>query len=115
MNWQRKIAAFQPGSIFAYERWEANKYGTQLWSIQILQAACPGDEITRVHGINPGAKILGAQNGKANCNALLSLLDEFGTQGLIYQVQPEDWPRLNHQLQSGKTPEEIVREWVNKL
>lgn len=114
LNWQRKIAAFQPGSIFAYERWEADKYGTQHWSIQILQAALPGDAITRVHGINPGAKILATQSGRTNCKSLLSLFDEFGMRGLIGQVQPCDWPRLSHQLQSGQCPEQIVDDWLGK-
>ena len=75
LDWQRSLAAFKPGDIFAYERWNANKYGTQFWSISIVQAGSVGDELTALAGINPGAKLLAQRRGSDACKSFFSVLD----------------------------------------
>ena len=50
LGWHRKLAVFQPGQIFGYERWRADQYGTQDWRFFVLQAKARGSILTMQKG-----------------------------------------------------------------
>ncbi len=98
LDWQRRMAAFRPGEVFAYERWRANKFGTRTWSIHVLEAAAPGDPIVRLPGLFPGAKILTSAFGKVACLRLLSCLDLIAEAVPPERVLPDDWRLIGIRL-----------------
>lgn len=101
LDWQRRIAAFLPGSIFGYERWEGNKYGTQSWMIYVAQAKPPACSVSTISGIKPGAELLTVQSGKPACKAFLKLMSEAQRCRVLNQFQPSDWRVLGARLASG--------------
>ncbi|GAB5458323.1 MAG: DUF2840 domain-containing protein [Henriciella sp.] len=101
LDWQRRLAAFLPGSIFGYERWEGNKYGTQSWMIYVAQAKPPACSVSAISGIKPGAELLTVQSGKPACKAFLKLKSEAHKRGMLGQIQPSDWRVLGARLSSG--------------
>ena len=75
LDWQRKLQVFQPGNLFAYERWEGNKYGTQSWSVVVCRASKDGRSLTRIPGILPGVDVLVHAKGRAPCERVFAWLD----------------------------------------
>ena len=74
-GWRRELAAFEPGQIFGYERWQANQYGTQSWRIAICMA-CNAGSLTQFPGIMPGIILLLDANGRTRIKRMLAMLDE---------------------------------------
>jgi len=110
LDWQRSLAAFKPGNVFAYERWIANKYGTQHWSIHVLQAQQPGQEISKIPGLKPGAKILTQAYGKEASKRLLNALDPLKATNSFESLQIEEWNILGHRLSAGANPEFVLED-----
>ena len=54
----RRCAVFQPGAMFCRIRWQANDYGTIRWQLMVMQAATPLDDVQRIPGVRPGARLL---------------------------------------------------------
>ena len=75
LDWQRKLQVFRPENLFAYERWEGNKYGTQSWSIVVCRASKNGRSLTRLPGILPGVDLLVHAKGRAQCERVFAWLD----------------------------------------
>lgn len=73
-GWRRKLAAFEAGKIFGYERWHANHYGTQDWRIAVCLTVKAGS-VTKFPGIIPGAIILLDTSGKTRVKRVLAMLD----------------------------------------
>lgn len=105
LDWQRSLVAFKPEQIFGYERWEANKYGTQFWSINVLKSARPDEQICRVRGVNPGAIVLADLRGKANCKRALSIIDSLKARGDIKRLGAAEWRLIGNEIQFGIWPE----------
>lgn len=110
LDWQRSLAAFKPGDIFAYERWNANKYGTQFWSISIVQAGSVGDELTALAGINPGAKLLAQRRGSDACKSFFSVLDAMRRHQPLYQYEPAEWQVIGHRMNAGINPKYVLKD-----
>lgn len=108
LDWQRSLAVFKPGDIFAYERWEANKYGTQHWSIHVLQAGRCGTRISTVLGIKPGAILLAKSEGKNACKQFLKLLDGVKTSQDLARVRSSKWRLYGNYLNTGRSPVSIL-------
>ena len=108
LDWQRSIAAFEPGQIFGYERWEANKYGTQHWSIYVIQAGEVGEQLSTVMGIKPGAVLLAKREGADACKQFLKLLDGVRNQENIAQISASKWRLYGNYLSTGRSPQSIL-------
>lgn len=100
LDWQRSLVAFEPGEIFGYERWEANKFGTQRWSIHVLKTVPRSTNICLVPGIKPGAEILLAVHGKRDCKAVLGVIDACRKTRELEQLSPVKWRMFGHQILS---------------
>ena len=74
-GWRRDVAAFEPGVVFGYERWQANQYGTQDWRLYVCLSAS-GGSIAPVPGILPGAEILLSAIGKTQVKRALYAIDD---------------------------------------
>jgi len=102
LDWQRRLAVFRPGSVFGYERWLANRYGTQSWSIVVGQAT-PVGPITRVDGIHPGLDVWSRTVGKTRVKRLFEAIDAMRAAGILpEQLSERRWRALhlaNHQAQ----------------
>ena len=110
LDWQRSLAAFKPGDIFAYERWEANKYGTQHWSINVLQAGAEGEQFLKLPGVKPGAHILARRQGVEACKAFFTIFDTLRTNSVLEAITPSDWHRIGHRLSVDIKPEYILKD-----
>lgn len=105
LDWQRSIVAFRPEQIFGYERWDANKYGTQSWTIDILKSARPDQQISRVRGVKPGAVVLASLRGGVKCRAVLNIIDKLESTGDIARLGNTEWRLIGSEIQDGLRPE----------
>ena len=107
-GWHRKLAVFEPGELFAYERWEANSYGTQRWQIMVCRTAQNGS-VTRVPGVHPGAKLLLRVNGKTKSKRFLSCLDGLKSSAIAPEtIRDRIWMELGLALNSGANLDEAL-------
>ena len=63
----RRCAVFLPRAMFCRVRWEANDYGTIRWQLMVMQAATPLDDMQRIPGVRPGARLLLHAEGETRC------------------------------------------------
>lgn len=97
-GWRLKLAAFTPGDVFGYERWQADKYGTQDWSIRVCRAVENG-AVSVVPGILPGAEILLEARGKTRVKRCFHALDELKSSGVSLAEWPDfRWRILHNKL-----------------
>ena len=115
LDWQRSLAAFLPGSVFGYERWEANKYGTQSWLIFVLQAVHPKANFSQIPGVFPGAQVLLSVRGKDTCKAFLSHLDEIRAKGELEGNDPLLWQQISHRIQAGTSVGSLIDRVLERL
>ncbi|WP_339636732.1 DUF2840 domain-containing protein [uncultured Hyphomonas sp.] len=94
LDWRRRIAVFQPGDIFAYERWSGDRFGTQSWQVFVLQACTPGSGLQVLPGIKPGAEILVSAHGKPAAKRLLALLDRLECTRKLGHMSEHDWRQI---------------------
>ena len=96
---------FSPGAVFGYIRWRADRYGTELWRLWVLQAARPGDGAQTVPGIAPGAHIWLSASGVARVKRALALIDAIETQALDPASLPESyWRTAHNRIAAGLEP-----------
>lgn len=100
LDWQRSMAAFEPGVIFGYERWLANKYGTQHWSIYIGQTGCPSSALSAIPGVKPGAVLLTRIWGADACKRFLKRLDALREREPIVDISATKWRLIGHEFAS---------------
>ena len=90
----RQIAGFKPYQVFGYERWSEGKFGATQWSIIIGMSAAPGDTITQLPGIKPGAILLGAASGKVACKRLICAIERIQVMGCPTQIDVAGWRQI---------------------
>ena len=110
LDWQRSLAAFKPGELFAYERWKANKFGTQHWSISVLKAGSKGERLLKLPGIKPGAHLLMQRQGVPACKAFYTIVDTLRASGNLERTRPSDWQIIGHRLDAGTHPERVLHD-----
>ena len=111
-GWRRKFAAFEPGQVFGYERWIANKYGTQQWSILIGRSLSEG-KAGRVEGVTPGADILLFVKGKTQVLRTLAVLDILKDSALgPSDISAARWRALHNLIISGGDPAYLLKSWL---
>ncbi|WP_034296799.1 DUF2840 domain-containing protein [Herbaspirillum sp. RV1423] len=95
----RRSAVFLAASIFCRIRWESNDYGTTRWQLMVMQACTPLDEVQRIPGIHPGARILLHAEGERQAQSLLPLIDAIEALGINpIDVSPAYWRTLGNRL-----------------
>lgn len=95
----RRCAVFLPGAMFCRIRWQANDYGTIRWQLMVMQAATPLDDMQRIPGVQPGARLLLHAEGDANVRAVLERIDAIEAQGIAaIDVSPAYWRTLCNRL-----------------
>lgn len=101
-GWHRKLAVFMPGNVFGYERWDANKYGTQRWLISVCRTASSGS-LTQIEGVMPAAKLLLNVQGKTKSKRLLSILDELKLKHISLEtIADRQWREFHNALEAGE-------------
>ena len=100
-GWRRELAAFEPGAVFGYERWEADRHGTQNWSVHVCRAFGPGS-VTKVPGISPGAEVLLRAIGRGKVRCLFEALDRLVEDEIVPAALPAArWRRLHNAIETG--------------
>lgn len=110
-GWRSRFAVFAAGQVFGYERWLADKYGTQAWTFYIGRAVSEG-HFMRIPGIKPGADIWLTAKGKTQVKKLFLALDAMKKAN----INPEDvcehrWRNIQLMLGPNGDPEGVVRSW----
>jgi len=107
-GWRRRIAAFAPGAVFAYERWRGDAYGTQDWRLFICEAKECGP-VAQIPGVMPGADILLAARGKTRIKktfaAFQAMLSAYGP---LETVPPWRWRRVQNEIETGAFDPKIL-------
>jgi len=101
LDWRRRLAVFETGQVFGYERWAAGRYGTIQWSVHVLQAGGAGEQLTAVTGIRPGARILLSAYGKDRARRALSELEALRSAGALEEIETERWHVHGSRLAAG--------------
>ena len=101
-GWRRELAAFLPGSVFAYERWKGDKYGTQDWRVFICKTSNQGP-VTALPGIKPGAILLASAVGKTRVKRLLSTIEELKKISAtdLQTISEARWRLIGNAIESG--------------
>lgn len=95
----RRCAVFLPDAVLCRIRWQANDYGTVRWQLMVMQAATPLDDVQRIPGVQPGARLLLHVEGDANVRAVLERIDEIEALGIAaINVSPAYWRTLGNRL-----------------
>ncbi len=95
----RRSAIFTPAALFCRVRWESNDYGTTRWQLIVLQACSPLDDIQRIAGIQPGARLLLRAEGEQQVQSVLPHIDAIETIGIDpVAVSPAYWRTLGNRL-----------------
>ena len=95
----RRSAIFTPAAVFCRVRWESNDYGTTRWQLMILQACSPPDDIQRIAGIRPGARLLLCAEGELQVQSVLPQIDAIETLDIDpVTVSPAYWRTLGNRL-----------------
>jgi hypothetical protein len=110
-GWRRQMVVFQAGQVFGYERWRANRFGTQTWSITVC-CATDGPRLTRVPGVIPGGEIWLHAAGKTRVKRVFAALDSLKQNGLSPEYMPvRRWRELAQMLATGGDLIDCVRSW----
>jgi len=100
-GWHRKLAVFSPHRLFAYERWEANQFGTQRWEIFVCRTGIDGS-LTKVQGVIPAAELLLNVQGKTKTKRLLSVLDQLKNSHInLENIADRYWSELHSSFEAG--------------
>ena len=95
----RRCAVFLPGAMFCRIRWQANDYGTVRWQLMVMQAATPLDDVQRIPGVRPGARLLLHAEGENAVRHVLERIDGIEAQDIAaIDVSPAYWRTLGNRL-----------------
>lgn len=94
LDWRRRCAAFKPGQIFAYERWRANKYGTQSWQVFVVKTISTTGSGQRIAGVMPGGELLLSAHGAAASKRVLKTFDQLSDVCPIDSISENRWRQI---------------------
>ena len=107
-GWRRELAAFDPGQVFAYERWSGDIYGTQDWRLFIC-AAVDGGSVTNVPGVKPGADVLLHARGRTRVKRALAAIDLLkSVHSAVEKLPVAQWREVHNTLETGGFRNEIT-------
>lgn len=96
---------FRSGQTFGFVRWRGDSFGTQSWRVIVAQAGCPGERLTRLPGIQPGAHLLLHAFGKARAKRALRVIDLLSEAHVLHEIAPAYWRHVHLQLSRNLEPE----------
>ena len=67
---------FEPDSLFCFDLWECNKYGTTKWRVIVGRTLKPGESGEIVPNVTPAVKVLMDVKGAFRSKAVLKWLKE---------------------------------------
>src|SRR3546814_20780219 len=95
----RRCARFMQGAMHCRKRWKTNNNGTIRWQLMVMQAATPLDDMQRIPGVQPGARLLLHAEGDANVRPVLERIDGIEALGIApVTVPPAYWRTLANRL-----------------
>ena len=95
----RRCAVFLPNAVLCRIRWQANDYGTIRWQLMVMQAATPLDDMQRIPGVRPAARLLLHAEGENAVRAVLERIDGIEGQGIAaIDVSSAYWRTLGNCL-----------------
>ena len=101
----RSTVAFEPGTIFAFVRWQANEFGTAESRIDILRVPRPGEPFATVPHVTPGGESLLRLIGWPKVERVLQLVDEIEALGIDpADAAPDYWRHVHNRLSAGLEP-----------
>lgn len=89
---------FTPSQIFGFVRWRGDGYGTQTWRVVVAQAGRPGERLTRIRGVFPGAHLLLHAFGKTRAKRALRAIDLFSDSHVLHEIAPAYWRHVHVQI-----------------
>ncbi|MEQ9586426.1 MAG: DUF2840 domain-containing protein [Parvibaculaceae bacterium] len=96
---------FEPGHVFGYVRWRGDGFGTQTWRVVVAEAGHPGEKLTRIPGINPGAHLLLHAFGKTRARRALRAIDVLSDAHALHDIHPAYWRHVHAQIASNLAPD----------
>lgn len=109
-RWRRSVV-FLPASIFCRIRWESNDWGTTRWQLMVMQACTPWDDMQRIPGVQPGARLLLHAEGEQKVRAVLENIDTIeGLDLAPIDISPAYWRTLGNRLTVGLPLPEYTTE-----
>ena len=96
---------FNPSQVFGFVRWRGDQYGTQTWRVVVAQAGRPGERLTRIPGVNPGADLLLHAFGKTRAKRALRVIDMLSEAHVLHEIAPAYWRHVHLQISKNKEPE----------
>ncbi|WP_428393466.1 DUF2840 domain-containing protein [Lichenicoccus sp.] len=100
-----RVDLFEPGAVFGYVQWRANRYGTEHWRLWVLQAVPRGERAETVPGVAPAAHIWLSAGGVARVTRTLALIDAIEAQALDPAALPESyWRTAHNRIAAGLEP-----------
>jgi hypothetical protein len=100
----RTIQHFTPDQTFGFVRWRGDEYGTQIWRVVVAQAGRPGERLTRIPGVSPGAHLLLHAFGKTRAKRALRAIDALESVAVLHRVSPAYWRHLHQCVALGRAP-----------
>ena len=100
-----RVDLFEPGAVFGYVQWRANRYGTEHWRLWVLRAVRPGERAETVPGIAPAAQIWLSVGGVTKVTRALALIDAIEAKALDPASLPESyWRTAHNRIAAGLEP-----------
>ncbi len=96
---------FIPPQVFSFVRWRGDKFGTQTWRVVVAQAGRPGERLTRIPGVTPGAHLLLHAFGKSRAKRVLRVIDMLSEAHVLHEIAPAYWHHVHLQISKNKQPE----------
>ena len=110
-TWHRRMLGFRPGRVFGYERWMANIYGTQRWSIVVCRATTDM-RFARLPGVLPGAEVWLEARGQTQVTRVFAALDAMKAADISPEhLHERRWRALHNALEIHREPADLVKGW----
>ena len=106
---------FKPLQVFGFVRWRGDQFGTQTWRIVVAQAGRPGEHLTRIPGVKPGAHLLLHAFGKTRAKRALRVIDVLSEGHVLHEIAPAYWRHVHLQISKNKEPEPYEPEVFEAL
>ena len=89
---------FTLSQTFGFVRWRGDGYDTQTWRVVVAQAGRPGERLTRIPGVSPGAHLLLHTFGKARAKRALRAIDMLSDHHVLHEIAPAYWRHVHVQI-----------------
>lgn len=95
---------FTPSQTFGFVRWRGDGYGTQTWRVVVARAGSPGDRLTCIPGVFPGAHLLLHAFGKARAKRALRTIHMLSDSHVLHEIAPAYWRHVHVQIARNEPP-----------